>query len=160
MPSPYSDPSSCLAQLSIEINQVRHIHQQPLLLHFAAEKISAGFPSPAQDYAAHGNFDLNRFLVSNVETTFLVRVASSSMRDAGIDVDDTLLVDRGLQARNNDIVIAMIDNEFTLKRLIIDTQQVWLKAENVEYQDIHFADLQELVIWGVVTFVIKKVRSV
>lgn len=141
-----------------EVEQARRIQLQSLKLVFAEEKVSAGFPSPAQDYAER-DFDLNRYLVSNVNATFLVRVASWSMRDAGIDLDDTLLVDRSLTAKHNDIVIAMIDNEFTLKRLMYDQEQFWLKAENPDYQDIYLSELQEAIIWGVVTFIIKKVRQ-
>lgn len=84
------------------------------------------------------------------------------MLDAGIDIDDPLIVDRSIPAKSGDIVIALIDNDFTVKRLIIDTQfqppKVWLKAENPDYQNIYIEEGQELVIWGVVTYNLKRMR--
>lgn len=125
----------------------------------ASEKVAAGFPSPAQDYIDK-TLDMNEHLIKNEAATFVVKVASLSMRDAGIEVDDELIVDRSIVAKHEDIVIALIDNEFTVKRLMIeDDDNRWLKAENPEYSDIHLKDGQEMVIWGVVTFVIKPFRK-
>jgi len=129
--------------------------QSSLSIALAQEKVSAGFPSPAQDYIDR-KLDLNEYLIRNINSTFLVRVASLSMRDAGIDVDDILIVDRSLDAKHNDVVIALIDNDFTLKRLIIEDNQCWLKAENPDFNDIHVTEFQDSIIWGVVTSVIKK----
>ena len=112
----------------------------------ASEKVAAGFP-PAQDYIDK-TLDMNEHLVKNEATTFVVKVASLSMRDAGIEIDDELIVDRSLDAKHEDIVIALIDNEFTVKRLMIDVDKCWLKAENPDYEDIHLKDCQELLIWG------------
>ncbi|WP_411688024.1 LexA family protein [Acinetobacter indicus] len=125
----------------------------------ASEKVAAGFPSPAQDYVDK-TLDMNEHLIKNEAATFVVRVASLSMRDAGIEIDDELIVDRSIEAKHEDIVIALIDNEFTVKRLMIEgDDNRWLKAENPEYSDIHLQDGQEMVIWGVVTFVIKPFRK-
>ncbi|MGN9714432.1 LexA family protein [Acinetobacter variabilis] len=125
----------------------------------ASEKVAAGFPSPAQDYVDK-SLDMNEHLIKNEAATFVVRVASLSMRDAGIEIDDELIVDRSIEAKHEDIVIALIDNEFTVKRLMIEgDDNRWLKAENPEYSDIHLQDGQEMVIWGVVTFVIKPFRK-
>lgn len=124
----------------------------------AAEKIAAGFPSPAQDYVDK-TLDMNEHLISNEATTFIVKVASLSMRDAGIEIDDELVVDRSLEAKHEDIVIALIDNDFTVKRLMIEGDYRWLKAENSDCSDIHLRDGQEMVIWGVVTYVIKPFRK-
>ena len=125
----------------------------------AAEKIAAGFPSPAQDYVDK-TLDMNEHLIRNEAATFVVKVASLSMRDAGIEIDDELIVDRSIDAKHEDIVIALIDNDFTVKRLMIEgDHNHWLKAENPEYSDIHLKDGQEMVIWGVVTFVIKSFRN-
>jgi DNA polymerase V len=88
-----------------------------------------------------------------------VKVASLSMRDAGIDIDDELVVDRSLEAKHEDIVIALIDNDFTVKRLMIEGDTHWLKAENPDFSDIHLKENQELVIWGVVTYVLKPFRK-
>ncbi len=128
-----------------------------MLVPFALEKISAGFPSPAQDYIDKV-LDMNEHLIKNETSTFIVKVASLSMLNAGIDIDDELIVDRSLDAKHGDIVIALIDNEFTVKRLMIDEKGQWLKAENPDYKNIYLADGQELIIWGVVTHIIKMTR--
>ncbi|HAV3671729.1 LexA family protein [Acinetobacter baumannii] len=128
-----------------------------MLVPYALEKISAGFPSPAQDYVDKA-LDMNEHLIKNATSTFIVKVASLSMLNAGIDIDDELIVDRSLDAKHGDIVIALIDNEFTVKRLMIDEKGQWLKAENPGYKNIYLADGQELIIWGVVTHIIKMTR--
>lgn len=128
-----------------------------MLIPYALEKINAGFPSPAQDYIDKA-LDLNEHLIKNETATFIVKVASLSMLNAGIDIDDELIVDRSLDAKHNDIVIALIDNDFTVKRLMIDERK-WLKAENPEYKNIYLSDGQELIIWGVVTYILKNTRK-
>ncbi|EPF6349835.1 LexA family protein [Acinetobacter baumannii] len=128
-----------------------------MLVPYALEKISAGFPSPAQDYVDKA-LDMNEHLIKNATSTFIVKVASLSMLNAGIDIDDELIVDRSLDAKHGDIVVALIDNEFTVKRLMIDETGQWLKAENPDYKNIYLADGQELIIWGVVTHIIKMTR--
>ena len=125
----------------------------------AIEKVSAGFPSPAQDYIDK-KIDMNEHLIQNECATFIVKVASLSMINAGIDIDDELIVDRSLDAKHKDIVVALIDNDFTVKRLMIeDDGKVWLKAENPEYSNIYLDDGQQLEVWGVVTFVLKNTRK-
>ncbi len=143
---------------SDEICDVLHIEAKThTSIPLAVEKVSAGFPSPAQDYIDK-KIDLNTHLIRNANATFLVRVASLSMRDAGIDIDDILIVDRSLNAKHNDIVIALIDNDFTLKRLKIKQGICWLKAENPDFNDIHLTEFQDSMIWGVVTSSIKHFR--
>ena len=134
------------------------INSEPLLIYRAEDTVSAGFPSPAQDYEQHGNFDLNRYLIKNPPTTFMVRVASESMIGAGINKDDVVLVDRSLEPKSGDIIIAAIDNEFTLKRFMIENNEVWLQAENPESKNIYFRELQENFCWGVVTCIIRKIK--
>ena len=133
------------------------IYQIPL----AIERVAAGFPSPAQDHIEQV-LDLNEYLIRNENATFVVKANSLSMLGAGIDIDDPLLVDRSIAAKAGDIVIAMIDNEFTVKRMMIDYHfsppKVWLKAENPDYQNIYIEEGQELVIWGVVTYNLKPMR--
>lgn len=145
----------------------------PLVLN----KIAAGFPSPAEDYIDK-TVDMNDLLISNKEATFIVQVESLSMKDVGIEVNDYLIVDRSIRSQHYDIVVAFIDNEFTVKRMMITQQMshqelfdifhcdnklkdlpaVWLKPENIEYQPILPRSEQELVIWGVVTKVIKNFK--
>ncbi|MGN5764408.1 LexA family protein [Acinetobacter calcoaceticus] len=124
----------------------------------AIEKVSAGFPSPAQDYIDK-KIDMNEHLIQNECATFIVKVASLSMINAGIDIDDELIVDRSLEAKHRDIIVALVDNDFTVKRLMIDETGIWLKAENPEYSNIYLNDGQQLEIWGVVTFVLKNTRK-
>ncbi|MFL9517767.1 LexA family protein [Acinetobacter baumannii] len=128
-----------------------------MLIPYALDKINAGFPSPAQDYIDKA-LDMNEHLIKNETATFIVKVASLSMLNAGIDIDDELIVDRSLDAKHNDIVVALIDNDFTVKRLMIEEKR-WLKAENPDYADIHLQEGQELIIWGVVTYILKNTRK-
>jgi DNA polymerase V len=129
-----------------------------MLIPYALEKINAGFPSPAQDYIDKA-LDMNEHLIKNETATFIVKVASLSMLNAGIDIDDELIVDRSLDAKHGDIVVALIDNDFTVKRLMIDEKGRWLKAENPDYKNIYLMEGQELIIWGVVTCIIKMIRK-
>ncbi|MBJ8432905.1 LexA family protein [Acinetobacter pittii] len=151
---PYLNQSIVLSDV-ISINLV--LRSTQMLIPYALEKINAGFPSPAQDYIDKA-LDMNEHLIKNETATFIVKVASLSMLNAGIDIDDELIVDRSLDAKHGDIVVALIDNDFTVKRLMIDESGQWLKAENPEYKNIYLADGQELIIWGVVTHIIKMTR--
>ena len=142
----------------IEISDIRQIDPiTHLEIPLATERVQAGFPSPAQDYVDK-TLDLNEHLIKNANATFIVRVNSLSMLGIGIDINDELIVDRSLEAKHRDIVIALVDNDFTVKRLMIEGDIRWLKAENPEFKDIYLSDGQELTIWGVVTRVIKSFR--
>ncbi|MGU3311839.1 LexA family protein [Acinetobacter sp. M5A5_2a] len=145
------------AVLSEALSFKQVIPSTHLLVPYALEKISAGFPSPAQDYVDKA-LDMNEHLIKNETATFIVKVASQSMLNAGIDINDELIVDRSLDAKHGDIVVALIDNDFTVKRLMIEESKKWLKAENPEYKNIYLTDGQELIIWGVVTHIIKMTR--
>ncbi|WP_228252789.1 LexA family protein, partial [Acinetobacter baumannii] len=107
----------------ISINFV--LRSTQMLIPYALEKINAGFPSPAQDYIDKA-LDMNEHLIKNETATFIVKVASLSMLNAGIEIDDELIVDRSLDAKHGDIVVALIDNDFTVKRLMIDETGQWL----------------------------------
>ncbi|ODL95778.1 LexA family protein [Acinetobacter pittii] len=152
---PYLNQSIVLSDV-ISIKLV--VPSTNILVPYALEKISAGFPSPAQDYIDKA-LDMNEHLIKNETATFIVKVASLSMLNAGIDINDELIVDRSLDAKHGDIVIALIDNDFTVKRLMIDESGQWLKAENPDYKNIYLLDGQELIIWGVVTHIIKMTRK-
>ena len=152
---PYLNQSIVLSDV-ISIKLV--VPSTNILVPYALEKISAGFPSPAQDYIDKA-LDMNEHLIKNETATFIVKVASLSMLNAGIEIDDELIVDRSLDAKHGDIVVALIDNDFTVKRLMIDEKGQWLKAENPEYKNIYLQEGQELIIWGVVTHIIKMTRK-
>lgn len=115
--------------------------------------IKAGFPSPADDFAEN-YLDLNEYLIAHPVSTFFVKVSGDSMIDAGIQSGNILVVDRGLEASNNSIVIAVIDNEFTVKRFRLINGEAFLYPENQNYKPIKLKDQDE--IWGVVTSVINK----
>ena len=118
--------------------------------------VRAGFPSPADDYVEK-RIDLNEELIQHREATFFLRVRGHSMTDAGIDDGDELIVDRAIIPGHNRIVVAAVDGELTVKRFYQRNGVVKLLAENSQYPDIEFKSEQEMVIWGVVTKVIKSV---
>ena len=112
-----------------------------------------GFPSPAEQYV-DAPLDLNELLVKNPPATYFVRAAGNSMADAGIQEGDILVVDRSIQPENNAIVIACVDNEFTVKYLRLDGETVSLVPSNRRYKPITFSEGMELKVFGVVTAVI------
>ncbi len=122
-----------------------------------SSRVPAGFPCPAEDYQEPA-LDLNTHLIQHREATFFMRVQGHSMTGAGIHDGDLLVVDRALEPKDGDIVIAVLDGELTVKRLRLHGEGVTLQAENPDYDDIVLADLQELQVWGVVTSVIHSFR--
>ncbi len=121
-----------------------------------ASRIPAGFPSPAQDYV-EGRLDLNEHLIQHEASTFYVRADGYSMIGAGIHPDDILIVDRALEATHNRIIIAIVDGELTVKRLIIKEDECWLVPENKDYPPLKIHEGLDFTVWGVVTYVIHKV---
>ncbi|HMQ48601.1 MAG TPA: translesion error-prone DNA polymerase V autoproteolytic subunit [Saprospiraceae bacterium] len=117
--------------------------------------VSAGFPSPADDYLEE-ELDLNDYLIKNPEATFFVRVTGDSMIRAGIYQDDILIVDCSLQARSGDVIVALIDGEFTVKRWVRHQDKYFLQPENPAYKAIELKEGCEFQVWGVVTNVIHK----
>ena len=115
------------------------------------DSVSAGFPSPADDYTEE-NIDLNEHLISNPFSTFFLRVKGDSMINAGIKDKDLIIVDKSLIAKPGNIIIAMIDGEFTIKRLSIKNDELYLKAENHNYPDFRFKNHIDIQIWGVVIY--------
>ena len=115
------------------------------------DSVSAGFPSPADDYTEE-SIDLNEHLISNPFSTFFLRVKGDSMINAGIKDKDLIIVDKSLIAKPGNIVIAMIDGEFTIKRLSIKNDELYLKAENHNYPDFSFKNYIDVQIWGVVIY--------
>lgn len=128
---------------------------QYLQIPFAAESISAGFPSPATDYI-EARIDLNLELIKNPSATFFARVSGLSMRGAGIDENDILIIDKSLPVRNGCIAVCCLDGEFTLKRISIQKNSVWLVPENDDFKPIIVTEDNELIIWGIVTYIIKR----
>ena len=125
----------------------------PLLSH----SISAGFPSPADDYIEE-NIDLNEYLLTNPFSTFFLRVKGDSMINSGINDKDLIIVDKSLTPRPGNIVIAMIDGEFTVKRFSIKNNKLYLKAENHNYPDLNLEDYNDIHIWGVVIYSVHSLK--
>ncbi|MEO8516635.1 MAG: translesion error-prone DNA polymerase V autoproteolytic subunit [Flavobacterium sp.] len=123
---------------------------------FVTEGVSAGFPSPAADFM-ETNIDLNKELSQNPLATFYIKVNGNSMIDAGINDKDVLVVDRSLDPQNNKIAICFIDGEFTVKRIQLEKDCLYLMPENKTYSPIKVTEENQLIIWGIVTYVIKAV---
>jgi DNA polymerase V len=119
------------------------------------ERISAGFPSPADDYIETA-LDLNTYLVRNPAATFMVRVSGDSMTGAGINDGDILVVDRSGEPAHGKIVVAVLDGELTVKRLLLKEGQAVLAPENPRYRPITVGAEQDLHVWGVVSGVVRR----
>ena len=120
------------------------------------DAVSAGLPTQSEDYI-EGKIDLNRHLVKNPTSTFLVRVTGDSMIEAGIHSGDALIVDRSLKPDDQKIVIAVLNGELTVKRMHYEKNRLFLMPANPNYPAIAIAEGMELQVWGVVTNVIHPV---
>ncbi len=117
--------------------------------------LPAGFPSPADDYLEQG-LDLHELLVEHPAATFFVRVEGDSMIRAGMHSGDILIVDRSLRPQSGKIVVALLNGEFTVKRLKIEGKKVSLLPENPRYQPIEVSEEADFQVWGIVTYVIHR----
>ena len=124
---------------------------------YVTSMITAGFPSPAEDYIDK-RIDLNEQLINNPAATFMVRVDGFSMTGCGINEDDVLIVDKSLKAKDKDIILAIVNGEFTVKRLNITTKGIILSPENDKFKDILINESSEFQVWGVVTYIIHKAK--
>ncbi len=142
---------------SYKMNKSKGKNQVSLPLQLC--KVEAGFPSPADNYIEK-ELNLHDYLIDKPEATFLVRAKGESMINAGIFSGDILIVDRSLHAKNNDIVIATINGELTVKKLIKNGKSKFplLKSENPEYPTIRLTDDCDIDIWGIVTYSIHPLR--
>lgn len=129
--------------------------QGKCLIPFAQSLVSAGFPSSAENFVEN-SLDLNDLLIHHPAATFYVRVLGNSMINAGINSGDILIVDRSLTVSNNKIAIVRINDEFTVKRIRMEGDTIFLIAENDEYKAIEISKDMDVEVWGVVTFVIHK----
>jgi DNA polymerase V len=116
--------------------------------------ISAGFPSPAMDFIDL-SIDLNKQLIKHPSATYYGRVKGESMCDVGINDGDLLVIDKSIEPENGKIAVCFFDGDFTLKRIKIEKDGIWLMPANKNYKPIHCTENNELSIWGVVTYVIK-----
>ncbi|MBP7101966.1 MAG: translesion error-prone DNA polymerase V autoproteolytic subunit [Bacteroidales bacterium] len=130
--------------------------ETPLEVSVIPSDISAGFPSPALDFTDI-SIDLNKQLIKHPSATFYGRVKGESMKDAGINDGDLLVIDKSIEPQTGKIAVCYLDGEFTLKRIKIDKKGVWLMPENSDYKPIKMEENNTLLVWGIVTHVIKKV---
>lgn len=139
----------------IEIHKIDISSSLPL--QYADEGIKAGFPSPAQDYLEQA-IDLNKEIVKHPASTFYGRVVGNSMSGEGIDEGDILVIDKSLDLINGDLAVCYIDGEFTVKRVKLEKDAAWLVPSNSEYPSIKVTKENDFMIWGIVTYTIKKNR--
>ena len=118
--------------------------------------ISAGFPSPADDFKEI-RISLDNELVKNKDATFYARVSGESMVGAGLDDGDLIVIDKSLDPKNGKIAVCLVDGEFTVKRIKKEKDRLYLMPENKKYKPIELKEENELIIWGVVEYVIKKI---
>lgn len=126
-----------------------------LALPNVGNQIVAGFPSPAEDYL-EAMLDLNKALIKNPSSTFYGRVKGVSMKDAGVDNGDLLVIDKSLAYRNNALAVCYLNGEFTLKRIKVEGDTLILMPANSDYQPIEVKKDADFAVWGIVTYVIKK----
>ena len=124
-------------------------------LSLAGGSISAGFPSPADDFK-ESKISIDQEVIKNESATFYARVVGQSMQGAGLDDGDLIVIDRSQEPENGKIAVCYVDGEFTVKRLKVENECMYLMPENKKYKALRVTEENQLIIWGVVTFVIKK----
>lgn len=139
------------------VNFIQPSIQKPIPITLFSHKVPAGFPSPADDHA-ESRLDLNEYLINQAESTFFVRIKGDSMVDAGILDNDIVIVDRSKSAAINDIVLASIDGEFTVKVLTKNNTGPYLMPANKEFKPIYIEEGSQFEIWGVVTGSVRKFK--
>jgi len=144
-----------MSEMQVPLNEPVQVQSSPLLLDACGWSVAAGFPSPAADHQSK-RLDLNDLLIKNKEATFIFRVSGNSMIGVGIYANDTVLVDRSIEAKHNNLVLAIVNAEFTLKRLYKRGGVVKLVAENPLYPPIVIKEGDDFMVWGVVTASIRK----
>ena len=140
---------------TIKIHKIDLVSSLPL--QYADEGIKAGFPSPAQDYMEQA-IDLNKELIKHPASTFYGRVVGNSMIGEGIEEGDILIIDKSLELMDNDLAICFIDGEFTVKRVRLEPDAAWLVPSNPDFPLIKVTKNNDFIVWGIVTFTIKKNR--
>ena len=131
--------------------------QEEQLPKMAQDGIHAGFPSPATDYMTRA-IDLNKELVKHPAATFYGRVVGDSMIDAGVEEGDILVIDKALTPKDGDMAVCFVEGEFTLKYLRFHENGLTLVPANGKYPSIEIYEGSDFIMWGVVTYVIKKTR--
>ena len=123
---------------------------------FIADGIKAGFPSPAADFD-ETKISIDQLVVKNEAATFYAKASGHSMIGAGIDDGDILVIDRSIEPTDNKIAVCFIDGDFTIKRIKIEEDCIYLQPENPKFKSIKVTEDNDLIIWGIVTYVVKKI---
>ena len=132
---------------------IRNKPKTKFLIDLYLSKVRAGFPSPADDFKDK-SIDLNDHLIKDKEATFIVKVTGNSMVNAGIKSGDLLIVDRSIKPKDKKIVLAVINGEFTIKRIRIKGEKIYLAPENEEFSPIEITEAMDFEIWGVIKWVL------
>lgn len=139
----------------IKISQLNQEEEMTSGLQFFEGRVQAGFPSPAQgEYA--DSIDLNRALITNPAATFCARVIGNSMVDVGINEGDLLIIDRSLTPHDGSIAVCFIDGDFTVKRLSVKEEGLFLIPANASYPELRVGEDSHFEVWGVVSHIIKR----
>ncbi len=135
------------------MSSYKDISSPPLFqgIPFFCDLITAGFPSPADDYSDK-TLDFNEYLIANKTASFVVRVQGDSMIGAGIHSGDLLIVDRSVKPANNSVIVAIVNGEFTVKRLVKEKGLYYLYPENTDYPILKITEEMNFQVWGVVSF--------
>jgi DNA polymerase V len=141
------------------VKELGPIYPSHLNLPLFSSRVQAGFPSPADDHL-EASLDLNQHLIKHPESTFYVRASGNSMVNVGINDNDILVVDRSLEPKHGDIIIAVLNSELTVKRLYAKDNKVFLTPENPDYSIIEINEEMDFLVWGVVTSVIHQLKNV
>jgi DNA polymerase V len=138
------------------LSEIHHLSDNPTKqsIPLFLNPVQAGFPSPAEDYV-EATLDLNEYLIDRPAATYFVRVAGDSMINAGINSGDILIVDRSKSPKSGEIVVAQIDNDFTVKRYHQGKDGVVLSPENEDFKAVKISD-DQLITMGVVTGVVRR----
>lgn len=142
--------------LKIDSIYVQDLTKKGPLIPFLESLIPAGFPSSAENYVEK-SLDLNELMIKHPSSTFFIRVIGNSMINAGIHTNDILIVDRSLTVSNNKIVVARLNDEFTVKRILMQSNKTFLLADNGKYSPIEIKEDMDFEVWGVVTYIIHQV---
>lgn len=138
---------------------IQDLNISPIPMRYIGGLVPAGFPSPAADYLEE-EIDFNQYLKPRPNATFVIRVKGDSMIDAHIPDNALLIVDKSLKPSNNSIIIAVVDNEFTVKRLIKNSSGIRLMPANNKYKPIQITEDTDFRVWGVVTQIIIDAKTV
>lgn len=125
---------------------------------FFSELVHAGFPSPADDYI-ESRLDISKLLIKNPASTYYIKVTGNSMIGSGIFSGDIIIVDKSLTIKNNDIIVASINGDFTVKRFVKENDKIFLVPANPDYEKIKIKNNTDFQVWGVVTYCIRDFQN-